>query len=101
VTKHPERIGQKLDDAYLRDLADHIAGALGGKLGIVPRLYLRRLVDELDKVDEHADYDPREYIGEPVPTEHMTPEERAAAGRPLGVDDIQLDLGGESSGETE
>ena len=92
VTEHQERLDSKIDDAYLRDLASHVAGALGGKLGIAPRIFLRRLVDELDKVDEHANYDPREYVGEPIATEDMTEEERAAAGRAISVDDIALDV---------
>lgn len=98
VSKHIDRIERCFDERYLRDLASHVTGALGGKVGIAPRIYLRRLVDELDKVDEHADYDPRECIGEPIATENMTDEERAAAGRAVSVDDIALDLDGNDAG---
>jgi type II secretory pathway predicted ATPase ExeA len=94
VSDHQERIALKIDDAYLRDLAGHVAGALGGKVGVAPRIFLRRLVDELDKVDEHADYNPREFVGEPIATDDMTEEERAAAGRAISVDDIPLDVDG-------
>ena len=101
VTEHQARIDQKIDDAYLRDLAAHVAGALGGKVGTAPRIFLRRLVDELDKVDEHADYNPREYVGEPIATEDMTQEERAAAGRSVSVDDIALDIDESGTGSLE
>jgi hypothetical protein len=92
VSAHAPRIACKIDDSFLTDLASHVTGTLGGKVGIAPRIFLRRLVDELDKVDEHADYDPREYVGDPIATEDMTDEERAAAGRAVSVDDIHLDI---------
>jgi P-loop Domain of unknown function (DUF2791)/DoxX len=57
---HPERIAATVDDAYVDELARALEGELGGRVGIVPRLFLRKLVqDVLDRVDEHADFDPR------------------------------------------
>ena len=39
-------------DRYLSDLADAVAGKLGGQIGIAPRLFLKKLVgDVLDRVE--------------------------------------------------
>lgn len=86
------RISEQVDDAVLRGLAEQIAGKLGGKVGIAPRIYLKRLVDLLDKVDEHPDYDASKYRPA-IHASELSLEERAAAGLPASVDDIPLDLG--------
>src|ERR1019366_637202 len=58
----PARIRSVVDDAYLADLARGVAGRLGGKAGVAPRLYLRKLVAEvLDRVDQFSDFDPRRH----------------------------------------
>jgi hypothetical protein len=89
----PERIRERVDDAVVLGLARGVAGKLGGKTGVAPRLFLRKLVGEvLDKVDEHPDYDPRTHYDLVVQAEELTAEEREAAGLPLAVDDIALDL---------
>lgn len=45
------RIRQLADDRYLEALAQAIVGALGGKVGLAPRLYLKKLVgDILDRI---------------------------------------------------
>lgn len=40
------------DDAFLERFAGAVAGELGGKVGIAPRLFLRKLVDVLDKIEQ-------------------------------------------------
>ena len=56
----PSRILSVCDDAYLRDLAAAVAGELGGKVGVSPRLFLKKLVaDVLDRIDQFDDFDPR------------------------------------------
>lgn len=101
VAADSERVRARIDDAYLKDLAVHVAGALGGHIGVAPRIYLRRLVDQLDKVDEHPDYDPREFIGEAIGAELMTDHERAAAGKAVSVEDIALDIESDRSDKLE
>ena len=45
-----------------RDLADAVAGRLGGNVGVAPRLFLKKLVgDVLDRVDQFPDFDPRQH----------------------------------------
>ena len=91
--KDPARIAARITDTVLAQLARGIAGKLGGKLGIAPRLFLRKLVlDLLDKVDIHPDYDPAQHFQLIVQAAELTPEERAAAGLASTPDDIPLDL---------
>jgi hypothetical protein len=92
-TEVPDRIAAKVDDAMLRKLANGVSGQLGGKVGIAPRIYLKRLVGLLDQVDEHADFEPSQHYKLVVNADEMTPEERAAAGDAVDLDDIPLDVG--------
>lgn len=87
----PGRIRAVVDDAYLADLAHGVAGRLGGKAGVAPRLYLRKLVTEvLDRVDQFADFDPRRHYAPTIDDREISAAERAAAGA-TSVDDIELD----------
>jgi hypothetical protein len=91
----PDRVAARVNDEVIRDLARGITGELGGKVGVAPRLFLRKLVsDLLDKVDEFPDYDPRQHFKLVVSASEMTAEERAAGGHEQSVDDIVLDLAG-------
>ncbi len=100
---NPDRIHAVVDDDYLADLADAVAGALGARTGVSPRLYLKKLVqDVLDRVEEHEDFDPRRHYAPTVSDAEMTEQERAVAGGaraglPVAAtqdpDDIELDLG--------
>ncbi|MGW4686130.1 BREX system ATP-binding protein BrxD [Streptomyces sp. BR123] len=88
----PERVQSLADDAYVADLARAVGGALGGKAGVAPRLFLKKLVgDVLDRVDQFEDFDPRRHYRLTVTTSELTDVERnhAAAG---SADDIDLDM---------
>jgi len=87
-----ERIQAKVDDSILAELAQGVIGKLGGKVGVAPRIYLKRLIDLIDRVDEHADFDPRVDYPLVVDAKEMTDEERAAAGVGRSVDDIEIDV---------
>lgn len=83
--------GDLLDDDFIADLADAIAGKLGGQVGIAPRQFLRVLVDVLDRVDLHPDFDPRLNYSISIPASTMTDSERAAAAQPVtNPDDIEF-----------
>lgn len=90
---HPERIQQHISDKFIASLASQVAGKLGGKVGVAPRLFLRKLVQVMDQVDEHEGFDPIEHYKLQLDASDMNPEETAAAGIERGVDDIELDLG--------
>lgn len=93
-----DRLVAVVDDAYLKMLAGAVAGSFGGRVGVAPRLYLKKLVgDVLDRVDQFADFDPRQHYVLTVRPDELTDVERAAAGRTPGLaaqspDDIALDL---------
>lgn len=84
------RLRDVVGDAYIEDLARAVAGGLGGKVGVAPRLFLKKLVaDVLDRVDLHPDFDPRKHYSLTLTENEMTANERAAAGA-TSVDDIEL-----------
>ena len=90
---HPDRVAALVDDQVIRDLATALTGKLGGKIGVAPRLFLRKMVSELlDKVDEHENYDPKRDFKLVLDGREMTQTEREAAGLETTVDDIALDL---------
>lgn len=87
---HEQRLRAVVDDSYLDTLARAVAGRLGGKIGVAPRLFLKKLVaDILDRVDLHEDFDPRRHYTLTLAESEMSVVERAAAGA-AAVDDIEL-----------
>ncbi|WP_446215524.1 BREX system ATP-binding protein BrxD [Micromonospora sp. IBHARD004] len=85
----PERVRALVDDDYLSQLARAVAGGLGGKVGVAPRLFLKKLVgDVLDRVDQFADFDPRQHYALTLATTEMTDVERNAT----SADEIALDV---------
>jgi hypothetical protein len=88
--RHEHRLRSVVDDSYLDALAHAVAGSLGGKVGVAPRLFLKKLVaDVLDRVDLHEDFDPRQHYRLTLAENEMSPAERAAA-TATSVDDIEL-----------
>lgn len=84
------RLRASVDDNYIETLARAVARGLGGKVGVAPRLFLKKLVaDVLDRVDLHEDFDPRRHYSLTLSESEMTVNERAAAGA-ASVDDIEL-----------
>ncbi|MCW3158004.1 BREX system ATP-binding protein BrxD [Micropruina sonneratiae] len=88
-----DRVRSVVDDAYLSDLASAVAGSLGGRIGVAPRVYLKKLVgDVLDRVDQFADFDPRTHYALTVGDAELTDVERNAAHGGADLDAIDLDL---------
>jgi len=84
-----DRIRQLADDAYLEALARAMVGALGGKVGLAPRLYLKKLVgDVLDRIEQFPDFDPRKHLSLTLAGAELSLEERAAT----SVNNIELKL---------
>ncbi|GAA1546506.1 BREX system ATP-binding protein BrxD [Actinomadura kijaniata] len=84
----PDRVRELADDAYVADLARAVGGALGGKVGVAPRLFLKKLVgDVLDRIDQFPDFDPRVHYTLTVSDSELTEVERN-----LTADDVDLDL---------
>lgn len=91
-TDHPERMKAKVTDEVLTGLAAQVAGKLGGKVGVAPRIYLRKLVATiLDRVDLFPDFDPVKDADIRIESSELTLEEQAAAaGRK--PDDIEIEV---------
>lgn len=88
----PERIAERCPDSYIEALAHAVAGDLGGKVGVAPRVFLKKLVgDVLDRIDQFDDFDPTRDYKLTIGADELTAEEREA-GRPGSVDDIELEL---------
>ncbi len=86
------RIRAMADDRYVEDLARAVTGHLGGKVGVAPRLFLRKLIgDVLDRIDQFEEFDPRAHYKLTVKNEELTRVESAAVARE-SVDDVEIDL---------
>jgi hypothetical protein len=86
------RIAQRCDDVYIRDLAHAVTGKLGGKVGIAPRIFLKKLVaDVLDRIDQFDDFHPRQHYALTMHEAELSPVERQAMGA-TDVDAIELEL---------
>jgi hypothetical protein len=84
-----DRIRSLIDDDYLELLARAMIGKLGGKVGLAPRLFLKKLVgDVLDRTEQFPDFDPRKHYELTLAGAELSLEERAAS----SVDDIELKL---------
>jgi len=55
-----DRVAERCDDAYVGLLARAVTGDLGGRVGVAPRVFLKKLVgDVLDRIDQFPDFEPR------------------------------------------
>ncbi len=93
----PDRIRAVIGDAYVADLAAAVTGDLGGRTGVAPRIFLKKLVaDVLDRVDQFPDFDPRLHYALTVSAGELTETEREARSlgnwRATSVNDVDLDL---------
>ena len=87
--KHSARVETKISDSLVHGLASKVTGSLGGKIGIAPRLFLKKLVQLIDKVEEHEGFDPVRDASLSITESEMTLEERGAAAANR-ADDIEL-----------
>ena len=88
----PQRVLQLASDSYIAVLARAVTGELGGKVGVAPRLFLKKLVaDVLDRIEQFPDFNPAEHYALTLAAEELTREEQGARGA-LSLDDIELDV---------
>jgi hypothetical protein len=86
----PDRVRRLASDDYIDLLARSVTGKLGGKVGIAPRLFLKKLVsDVLDRIDQFEDFDPTKHYQLTIDAGELTPVERESQAQT--VDDIELD----------
>ncbi len=87
-----DRIRARADDALIRSLAEGVTGSLGGKTGIAPRIFLKKLVaDLLDRIELHEAFDPRKDYRLTIREDELSMEERNSMPA-SSVEDIELRL---------
>lgn len=87
-----DRVMHRADDALIRSLAEGVSGSLGGKTGIAPRIFLKKLVaDLLDRIELHESFDPRRDYRLTIREEELSTEERNSMAA-ASVEDIQLKI---------
>ena len=87
-----DRLARLADDAYVDALARAVTGELGGRVGVAPRIFLKKLVgDVLDRIDQFDDFDPRKHYALTIADTELSEVERNARAA-AGVDDIDLKL---------
>ena len=86
------RLADLASDAYVDDLARAVTGNLGGRVGVAPRIFLKKLVgDVLDRIDQFPDFDPRQHYALTIDDAELTDVERNARAA-ASVDDVVLNL---------
>jgi len=84
-----ERIVNLADDGLLSDLAATVTGKLGGKVGVAPRIFLKKLVSEvLDRIDQFPEFNPRRDYDLSIAASELSRDEKRA----MSPDDVELDL---------
>lgn len=82
-----ERVARRIDDRFLSALVDQVTAGFGGKVALAPRLFLRELIDVMDRVDQHEAYDPLAHYKLELDDGKLTAEELSAKhGRPIEVE---------------
>jgi hypothetical protein len=91
-TERRTRFTERVTDDVLARLAKAVAGKLGGRVGVAPRIFLRKLVAGiLDRVDLYPDFDPLKDFELKLEEQELTLEERAAA-TGKSPDDIEISV---------
>jgi len=87
-----DRIRATADQDYIERLARAVAGSLGNRVGVAPRVFLKKLVGEvLDRIEQFPDFDPRAHYALTVSSSELNEVERNALGAG-SVDEIELEL---------
>lgn len=75
---HPERVQERVSDAFLEGLVGQVTAGFGGKVTVAPRIFLRELIDVIDRVEQHEAYDPAAHYKLTLDGETLNAEEVAA-----------------------
>jgi hypothetical protein len=90
--KNADRVEARVDDSFLSALVSQVTAGFGGKVAIAPRLFLRELIDVMDRVDLHEDYNPADHYKLELQDGKLNPEELAAKlGRPVKIETESAD----------
>lgn len=75
--ENQERAAARITDEFLSALVQKITEGFGGQISLAPRLFLRELIDVMDRVDQHDAYDPQEHYKLTMDDANLTAEELA------------------------
>ncbi len=84
-TADREELARKVSDAFIERLVAEVTEGFAGDVGVVPRQFLRQLVDILDLAADNDDFDPMAVKGF-EPREMSEVEQRARQGLPATTD---------------
>lgn len=88
-----ERLRRTVSDEFIAALARDVSAGLGGRVGIAPRIFLKKLVDGvLDRVDQFEAFDPVQHFELKLDGNELNADERAAAGIARTAADIELEM---------
>jgi hypothetical protein len=81
------RVLARVSDEFIENLVNHVTKGFKGDVGVVPRQFLRELINVMDTVDQNEDYDPSaEYKFSMDRFSKLSPEEKASIeGRTLAA----------------
>lgn len=89
------RVKQLIDEPFISLLVQDVSAGFGNDVGVVPRQFLRSLVEHLDRADEYEDYEPYAAAGFSPDAADLTDAERRAMGAEAadsnGADDDEDD----------
>lgn len=78
----PARLSSAVSERFIGRLVDQMTAGFGGRVEVVPRLFLREFVHLLDLVDQHPEYQPEsDYHFDGASLAELSPEEESALGR--------------------
>ena len=78
------RLDTRVTPAFIERLVDDVTRGFNGDVGVVPRQFLRTLINRMDLVEEHEDYDPMTAAG--FTPSDLRPEEAYAMEGKQGTD---------------
>lgn len=86
-----KKLSKLVNDEVIDTMTDAMTAGFGGRISVIPRLFLRRFVDLLDRTDQHEGFQPMEFLQTqglaPVQAAEMTDDEREAFD---GAQEIEL-----------
>jgi len=84
-----DRLNKLANENYILQLARAVAGKLGGRIGVAPRIFLKKFVgDVLDRIDQFPEFDPRRDYALTIADQEYNEYERAAT----KASDVELNL---------
>lgn len=93
--EHPERHREKISDEFIDLLVAKVSEGFRGHVGLVPRHFLRELINKMDLVQQEPSYEPMAMKNRAYEPRQLTPEEEAGLANDGAV---ATDFGDEEAG---